>query len=127
MNALKFQRGLCSEAVKAALFRPMAQAMSGQHWAKQHQAATREGDGAFAPPFEQSILRTLASLAMYADAYAERYESPIGNDGVLGESWCEMVHGLRGLLNGDIGRLDGGTLDAAILALYKAAGFEGEL
>ncbi len=31
------------------------------------------------------------------------------------------------MLNGELGRLDGGTLDHAILELHEAAGFEGEL
>jgi hypothetical protein len=63
---------------------------------------------------------------MYADAHAERFGSPLAEDYVLGESWREAVRGLRGLLNGELGRLDGGTLDRAILVMYQAAGFEGD-
>jgi len=63
-------------------------------------------------------------LASYADDYKNRYGSPVGDDGFLGEEWLKMWRGLRGLLNGDLGNLDGGTLDAALFAMARAAGFD---
>lgn len=53
-----------------------------------------------------------------------RYESPIGDDGVLGPEWRDIGLGIRGLLNGETGRLDCGTLDAFILDTLKAEGIE---
>ena len=41
--------------------------------------------------------------------------SPIGEDGVLGEYWAEWGKALRGLLNGDCGRLDCGSLDTVLV------------
>jgi hypothetical protein len=93
----------------------------GQWW-------TRHCDALRLPArWEHEIVTLARSLASYADAHAARYESPIGSDGVLGRDWERMLKGLRGLLNGETGRLDCGTVDAAILAMYAAAGFEGEL
>jgi hypothetical protein len=68
----------------------------------------------------------LRGLARYADAHFRRFESPIGKDYFLGVYWGEALRGVRGMLNGELGRLDAGTLDATILAMYKAAGFEGD-
>ncbi len=76
--------------------------------------------------FEAGILGLLSGLAEYAGAHVRQYDSPIADDGVLGEAWLDALRGLRALLNGELGRLDGGTLDHAILELYKAAGFEGD-
>lgn len=77
--------------------------------------------------FELALLDILSGLTEYAGAHVRQYDSPIADDGVIGEAWLDALRGLRALLNGELGRLDGGTLDHAILELYKAAGFEGEL
>jgi hypothetical protein len=61
--------------------------------------------------------------ALYADAHRERYGSGIGDDGVLGPEWAKMGEAIRGLLNGDIGSLDAGTLDAFIGETLRAEGF----
>jgi hypothetical protein len=50
----------------------------------------------------------------YADAHGQRYKSPIGEDAVLGEHWAQVGAGLRGLLNGELGRLDGATIDGML-------------
>jgi hypothetical protein len=76
--------------------------------------------------FEAGLLHMLCGLTEYAGAHVRQYGSPIAEDGVLGVAWRESLAGLRQLLNGELGRLDGGTLDRAILELYKAAGFEGD-
>lgn len=74
--------------------------------------------------FETAILVMLRGLRWYAEAHSKRYESPIGDDGVLGESWAQGLRALRGLLNGETGRFDCGTLDSEICALAKAHGVE---
>ncbi len=76
--------------------------------------------------FEAGLSHILTGLAQYAGAHVRRHGSPIADDGVLGVAWRESLAGLRQLLSGELGRLDGGTLDHAILELYKAAGFEGD-
>jgi len=77
------------------------------------------------PEFESPVLELLVGLAGYADAHRDRYESEVGEDGVLGDHFEEIARGLLGLLNGETGRLDCGTLDGAIRKLCKAAKAEG--
>lgn len=62
--------------------------------------------------------------ATYADAHAKRYESKIGDDGVLGPAWCDILRGVLTLLNGEMGRLDGGTVDGLIRDMLQAEGFD---
>lgn len=91
-------------------------------WALRHlDAVNNPGRG------EAPILGMLCMLAAYADTHCRRYEAPIAHDSMLGAAWLDMLRGVRALLNGELGRLDGGTLDATILAMHEAAGFEGEL
>jgi hypothetical protein len=101
-----------------------------RHWARQH-------DKAWAVPMhdqEGAIVRLVTALADYADDYAARFESPIGHDAVLGGGkghgmgWLEILKGTRGLLNGETGRLDCGTVDSMLVRMAQAAGYEeGEL
>ena len=55
-----------------------------------------------------------------------RFESAIGEDYVLGPQWQAIGEGLRGLLNGETGRLDCGTLDGFILATLDENGIDTE-
>ena len=73
---------------------------------------------------EGAIRNLLLGLADYADAHQEAYRSPIGEDGVLGECWLEVARGLIGLLNGESGRLDCGTIDATIRDIAAEHGFD---
>jgi len=59
----------------------------------------------------------------YADRHQARYHSGIGADGVLGDEWAALGHAILGLLNGETGRLDCGTLDALIRGTLVAEGF----
>lgn len=43
----------------------------------------------------------LDCLLKYAEAYRIRFESPLSDDGVLGDYWLDALKGLHGLLNGD--------------------------
>lgn len=73
---------------------------------------------------ESAMKGLLVSLASYADHYhAEGYEL-ISQDGYAGPAWLDMVKTARHLLSMDRGRLDGGTLDTAILAMVKNEGFD---
>lgn len=73
--------------------------------------------------FQNSILEMFESLSAYADAHQKAYESPIGEDGVLGAHWLAMAEGLVGLLNGETGGIDCGAFDRAVRALALANGF----
>lgn len=69
------------------------------------------------PLHEAGIVHLIRGWAEYADAHFHRFESTIGEDSVLGEEWAQIGSALRGLLNGELGRLDGGTLDGLILEI----------
>lgn len=62
----------------------------------------------------------------YAEAYRKRFETVIGTDYVLGDAWVEIGKGLLALLNGDLGKHDGGTLDGEIRGLFLENGFTDE-
>lgn len=70
---------------------------------------------------ERAIVAFCRALNDYARTHLLRYGSPIGEDGVLGQDWEVMARALIGLLNGETGRLDCGTLDKAIRAMAKDA------
>jgi len=85
-----------------------------------HDPDQPDRDGAW--KFEAALVPLIVGAARYADAHAERYESVIGDDGVLGPNFRDILIGIRGLLNGQLGRLDGGTLDHMLCTLADAAG-----
>lgn len=95
-------------------------------WKERHNSAITGSSMLGGRPFEASIGGLLHAWARYADDHRAAYDSPIGHDGVLGEHWRDIGLGLRGLLNGELGWLDGGTLDAFILDTLRAEGVETE-
>lgn len=80
-----------------------------QQWAQQHALAMMAPVGAEAP-----IVHLLLSWVRYAESHEKLYGAKIGRDGVLGKAWCEIGRQIITLLNGSLGRLDGGTLDAGV-------------
>jgi hypothetical protein len=78
-------------------------------WQDRHDAAIDAPKG-----FEVPIVAMLKGWALYAERHKAEYDSLIGDDGVLGSEWAEIGKALLGLLNGQLGRLDGGTLDGYI-------------
>ena len=63
-------------------------------------------------------------LAGAIEPHYERYGSKLADDYILGAAWLEIAKQARVLLNGELGRLDGGTLDKALYSLAQVAGFE---
>lgn len=92
-------------------------------WRLRHQAALNNPIG-----IERAYVRILEGLEAYCDAYHARYGAHIGSDYILGKEGVQpILHGLRTLLNGELGRLDGGELDKRILRIVRSEGFdEGE-
>lgn len=72
--------------------------------------------------FERPIVDMVSSLARYADSHRVQYESSIGDDGVLGPCWKAIAEAIIGLLNGQAGRLDCGTVDALVRDMAAAEG-----
>src|SRR5689334_11744723 len=90
-------------------------------WQDRHDAAVKH-IALFQNPrhdFETAVVEMFKGWAKYAEDHKARYESPIGDDGVLGDYWESIGDALRGLLNGETGRLDCGTLDGFILNTMK--------
>lgn len=54
----------------------------------------------------------------------ERHGGKIGDDYVLGDAWGKIGQQLLTLLNGDLGRLDGSTLNSCIHAAFRLAGLD---
>lgn len=69
------------------------------------------------------VAMLLRALVSYADEHRDQFGSGIGEDGVLGPDWAKALVAVRGLLNGSIGQLDGGSCDSIILALLIVEGF----
>lgn len=90
-------------------------------WRRKHnkQAAWTERNWIGSGP---SIGKMIGGWAYYAEAHQSRYESPIREDGVLGIYWEDIGKGLLGLLNGDIGGFDAGSLDHNIRAFAAQHG-----
>lgn len=88
-------------------------------WKERHLSAVN-----YPVRFEQPIIDLFKGWLLYADEHFARYESQIGEDGVLGDYWERIGDSLRGLLNGDCGRLDCGTLDGIVLDSMRVAGID---
>lgn len=91
------------------------------HWAWEHNHAFHSPSGR-----ERGIVHILRGWDDYATYYRNRFVSLIGDDGFLGPHWESIGDALRGLLNGDLGCLDGGTLDSAIVTIMKENGIDTE-
>jgi hypothetical protein len=89
-------------------------------WKRRHIAAVNDS----ADPFERSISLAVDAWVTYAIAYEQRFESSIGEDYIFGPIWKEWGLALRGLFDGETGRLDCGTLDTIIVDNLIEAGFE---
>lgn len=51
----------------------------------------------------------------------------IGDDGAIGTDWGKMVSLMRGFLDGELGRIDAGTLSAIIRDILTKAGFDPDM
>jgi hypothetical protein len=101
------------------LFAPKFTTPDTTGWQARHNAALTTPQ-----PTEAGIVRLLHGWADYADIHKRRYESGIGDDGVLGPAWAAIGANVRTLLNGETGRLDCGTLDSFICSTLTAEGFD---
>jgi hypothetical protein len=93
---------------------------TGADWLRRHRSAVTDPTS----EFERALGQMIAGWLRYADACHSRYESGIGDDGVLGPHWAALGAALRGLLNGEMGRLDGGTLDGLLCRTLQQEGFD---
>ncbi len=73
---------------------------------------------------ELGLTQMLRGVARYADAYQKRFDSPVGTDYVLGdEGVLPVLVAIHRLLDGELDRLDGGTLSSLLISLAQNMGF----
>lgn len=89
-------------------------------WFTRHQRAWENP----APGFERALRTGYDALRTYGLAHHVRYETHIGEDGVLGAAWAGMARAYLQLLNGESGRFDCGTIDAAVRSLAMGFGVD---
>ena len=74
-----------------------------------------------------ALANLVNSVESYAEMHRALYGSPVGEDGVIGELGVgPILHGLLNLLNGELGKQDGATLDRAIRTIAREHGFDGD-
>lgn len=69
------------------------------------------------------LLIAMDSLLRAARTYSTRFESTLAEDYVLGPDWLAAAKGVRGLLDGDFGPIDSGTVEEIFWRAMDAAGF----
>jgi hypothetical protein len=101
---------------------------NGSHWTDRHNQAVADANNPNHKAFNatekhsSALLHMLTAWKSYATAHEAQFEGKIGNDYVLGAAWQEIGEALRTLLNGELGGLDGGTVDGYILDTMKENG-----
>ena len=94
----------------------VAESTTANNWAYRHNKAV-----ACPTKAEKGILDACSALEAMAGSHAA-----ISQDGVLGDCWLKILHGVRGMLNGETGRLDCGTVDGWLVRLALEHGFTDE-
>lgn len=90
-------------------------------WFTRHEKAFQTTIG-----FHGHLVGMLRSTTRYAEEHLKRYESPISDDGFLGDYILDQLKACRALLNGEIGNLDGGTMDRLIRSIAAEHGFDAD-
>lgn len=88
------------------------------YWQRHEDAMTRPRGP------ERPVAGMLHAWLLYADLHRERYQSGIGEDDVLGPEWASIGSALRGLLNGECGRIDCGAVDTVICETLREEGID---
>jgi len=118
----------CAHAVTLSLASPRHPDTNG--WHERHRRAwlapARVGGSHRVANMERATRDLLLSLATYADDWREHHARGIGEDGYAAAYWLDLARAARKLLSADIGRLDGGTLDALLFEMGELAGFTRE-
>jgi hypothetical protein len=86
-------------------------------WAVRHNEAIDRPSG-----FEVPIVQMLNAWETYGVEHKKRQNSLIGEESVLGRWWSSVGSSILGLLHGERGNLDLGTLDAFITETMRKNG-----
>lgn len=109
----------CMHLVRTHLVRTKPTTPQITNWHEQHAKAFASYNGV-----EYAIRQCIEGFARYADAHQDRYDAPLGDDGVLGGYGYDMLMAIRHLLDGETGRYDCGSLCTLTSELAKAAGID---
>ena len=97
-------------AIERSLRETRTKKFGSNRWGERHVTAWRRPSG----DVELAVRDQIDGWSRYAENYKTRFSSPITSCGVLGPVWIEQGRLLLDLLNGELGRLDAGTLDGLI-------------
>ena len=85
---------------------------------------------------DEPLLVAMDAMLRYAKAYRKRFESGVGDDGVLGPCFADAINGVRGLLDGDgavamernitTDSKDNGVIESLYWECCKVAGLDGD-
>ena len=93
-------------------------------WELRHNSAV--GKSSLPRHMETSMIGLLENWKHYAKEHHKKNGALIADDGYCGPAWLEIGHGIRSLFSGEIGRLDGGTLDTFYCEVLEENGFNDE-
>ena len=88
-------------------------------WAKSHVDKFTKSYRSWSVTTDKPLVWFINAIAGYADCHRNKYQSEIGEDGVLGDGMKGIIEGLRTLLNGVLCGLDGGEMDKLICGLAE--------
>jgi len=74
---------------------------------------------------EKALCEMIDGLIRYRAAHEKACDARIADDGVLGDYYRDILVGVVGLLDGEAGRLDCGTLWSELDVLAMEAGWKG--
>jgi hypothetical protein len=75
----------------------------------------------------EAVGQLLACAEIYANAYRDHFDAPVGTDSELGQrGLAEILSGAETLLNGPLGRLDAASLARWIDRIRSEHGLEEE-
>ena len=76
-------------------------------------------------PYEIAIVALCEGIQKYVDAYAQTNNPEDSEMDYLTGDWVgTIIDGVRGMLNGDLGRLDGGTVDGWLVYVAEEIGYD---
>jgi len=77
----------------------------------------------YGPPSKwHPLLSLVVAWERYADEHETRYDSPIGQDSILGPYWAETGLAIKRLFDGETGGIDAGSVANNIADMITAQG-----
>lgn len=127
METTESDRQTSVSIMRAAAARAAGRSFGKNQWGKRHAECWNGaafGAGHDRAKLPEALALMIRGWVCYADAYRAAYEGGIEGDRVLGREWEQIGRALLDLLIGDLGPLDGGTLDGLLRSVLKNEGVE---